>query len=153
MRQFYSEILAAFQEPPRWYSWEGYPRWVDFHPRHVDDIYAYMVALCRIACQNCGHEFFVAQSANIMDKYHVEETCGDDLAFCIGEGVRRIAYGDPPNVQCCASGPTMNSVMLEVVEFWERDNVGAEWHRDPELEVKFKQEVEDVTEGPELRAD
>lgn len=31
-----------------------------------------------------------------------------------------IHYGDPPNTECCAAGPTMNCWDLRVIEFWAR---------------------------------
>lgn len=55
----------------------------------------------------------------------------------IEERIASLHYGDPPNVGCCPSGPSMNSVPREVLEVWtlERpDGVWPEWKRHPDLE-------------------
>jgi hypothetical protein len=49
-------------------------------------------------------------------------------------------YGDPPNMQCCPAGPTMNCEDLHVLEYWIRkpSRVGkviTEWHQVPDLEL------------------
>jgi len=48
---------------------------------------------------------------------------------------KTIHYGDPPNVRCCAAGPTMNSDPLLVLEYWERKNF--DWVRNPEYEINL----------------
>lgn len=48
---------------------------------------------------------------------------------------KTLFFGDPPNVRCCPSGPTMNSVENQVLEFWEE--VDHEWERRSELEVSI----------------
>lgn len=69
------------------------------------------------------------------------------LADQVTAGV--IHYGDPPHVDCCAAGATMNCNDLAVVEFWRRgrapsgpvtldeamDAMG--WSRVPELECEL----------------
>lgn len=146
MKQYYGEILAAYAETPHWFSENGFPRWVDFHPKHVDDIYADQVLLCRIACQGCGQEFLVAMSSSYFNRHQ-------NLASNLLDEIepQTLHAGDPPMTKCCAAGPTMNSVMLEVVQCWVRE--GVYWQRQSLLEIKFNQEDDNGTEGPELRAD
>ena len=54
-------------------------------------------------------------------------------------------YGDPPNSQCCAAGPTMNSEPHRVVEFWKRRSFNETWkphellwERDHSLETDIR---------------
>ena len=42
-------------------------------------------------------------------------------------------YGDPPNIDCCAAGATMNSIPIRVLQFWMREHLG--WERIPKLEA------------------
>lgn len=122
MNPTYDDIRDRIAEPPKWFDENAVPRYCDFHPENCD-IYATEAILLRIACQNCGREFDVAMTWSNLD------------------GVRRLPklseqecpeYSDPPNVECCASGPTMNSIPLRVVEFWQRESF--EWVRRPDLE-------------------
>jgi hypothetical protein len=47
----------------------------------------------------------------------------------------RVHYGDPPNVNCCAAGAAMNSMMHRILEYWSRDyEVSKDWQRDPTFE-------------------
>jgi hypothetical protein len=47
--------------------------------------------------------------------------------------VNALAYGDPPNIQCCPAGPTMSSDTVRVLQYWRR--TALDWTRDPSLEV------------------
>lgn len=123
MNPTYFDIRDRIVEAPTWFDENAVPRYCDFHPEHCD-IYARECILLRIACQNCGREFDVAMSWTNHDgrlsRLSAQE-CPE--------------YSDPPNVECCASGPTMNSIPLRIVEFWQRDNF--EWVRLPDLERKL----------------
>jgi hypothetical protein len=126
MHTEYSDIMERIAEPPKWFDEHAVPRYCDFSPREVADIYASEALLAEIACQGCERRFLVAMS------------------WCEHDGLLRkvpapsenrsvIHYGDPPNVSCCAAGPTMNSVPLRVVEFWSRATTD-DWTRVPEHE-------------------
>jgi len=57
--------------------------------------------------------------------------------------VGALEYGDPPNVDCCPAGPTMNSVPKRVLEYWRwggpsKDPAVRAWKRDPSLEVELR---------------
>lgn len=56
-------------------------------------------------------------------------------------------YGDPPNIHCCAAGPTMNSIPIRVLEYWSRENPLLDWQRDPALEVEITPEWASETEA------
>ena len=146
MNHHYKDILSRIPDPPRWFDENATPRWDDFNPYSVADIYADQVALMLISCQSCDTMFDVAFSArdNQYDwepeagwkdaEFDVQrgETRADDIVSCrmvfrpqpsladlAASG--RLHYGDPPNVGCCAAGPTENSVPREILEFWQRN--------------------------------
>jgi hypothetical protein len=109
MHNDYSDITSRITEPPKWWDEHAVPRYCDFGPEKVANIYADEVALVEIACQNCGRRFQVAFVADLMrhlarggsDKPYNR----DNLAQAIRGGI--IHYGDPPNTGCCPAGPTM----------------------------------------------
>ena len=121
MNNEYYDIRSRIAEPPRWWDEFAVPRYCDFGPRRAADIYAKEAALLLIECQACGAEFHVCMS-------------GRGLADAIRDG--SVHYGDPPNVGCCVAGPTMNVVDKPVLEYWLRE-AGADWQRDPSLEVEL----------------
>lgn len=117
-------------DAPRWWDEHGVPRYCAPDPQKVANIYAREVAFVRIACQVCGREFLVAHS-----RYPGGDSDPSALAKRIAD--RELWYGDPPNVGCCAPGPTMNSVPLRVEQYWHRTGHRKEWERDRNHEVDF----------------
>lgn len=117
MNHHYSDIRSKIIEPPTWFDEQAVPRYCPFAPGESSDIYADEVALVEIACQSCDTRFMAAFSHGSTSwsrgelKAHGQWTPDD---------VRKFHYGDPPNVACCMSGPTMNSVPLRCVEFWRK---------------------------------
>lgn len=147
MNHHYDDIRSRVGEPPVWFDEHAVPRYCQFTPDGCANIYAHEVALCDIACQSCGARFLVAFSWDDIEfvqgvpRKHVPLTPAD---------AARLHYGDPPNVRCCPSGPTMNCDDLRVVEFWrkggdefteERNGMRVcspgyfDWQRIPENEV------------------
>jgi hypothetical protein len=131
MNHHYSDIRDKIPEVPKWFDERAVPRYCDFTPDATADIYADECALALIKCQNCGHEFHVLFSRSVIsqldDKYD---------QHTIAERIRKnwLHYGDPPNIQCCLSGPTMNSEPVKVLEYWHK-NDNHDWIRDETLEV------------------
>lgn len=131
MHHHYNDITSRILAPPMWYDENAVPRYCDFAPDEVADIYATEVALVEIACQDCGQRFNVAFSWDRVEwvkgvpRLHEAMTLAD---------VKRLHYGDPPNAGCCPAGPTMNCDDLRVLEFWRKDEAFT-WTRIPELEV------------------
>ena len=125
----YKDILSRIKEPPTWFDEHAVPRFGAFGPREVANIYAREVVLLGIECQSCGRGFRVAFSWSETDRFLRQES---SLAEQIKE--KTIHYGDPPNVECCHGGPTMNSVPRIALEFW-RMNDAYEWERVRDLEV------------------
>ena len=134
MHAFYEDIFLLTTQKPVWFDENAVPRFCDFEPGRVANIYADEVVLAEIACQNCERKFKVAFSFN---KFWSVKSQSKSIQEEIE--ARSLHYGDPPNVGCCGSGPTMNSEMIQVVEYWWR-NEKFEWVRKPELEVVFDEE-------------
>jgi hypothetical protein len=124
----YPEIMAAMGEP-KWWNEYGAPRYCDFSPQESANIYASEVVLSLIACQSCGHEFKVCFSQSETDIARSARTLGSYIKDC------DLHYGDPPNSNCCMAGPTMNSIPIKVLEYWDRGKAYSDWERRPELEI------------------
>jgi len=155
MHESYEDITSRISEPPKWYDEHSVPRYCDFHPNRVANIYADEVALVEIACQSCGMRFLVAFSSEgvmyAVDKMRSEaylklETKQEQIDWIaaltrhplrdsIESGA--IHYGDPPNIGCCAAGPTMNCDDLRICEYWTRVGKMGEWERDKALEIQL----------------
>lgn len=108
MKAYYGDILSRIKETPLWFDEHGVPRYEPFRPDLVANIYAVEAALVRIHCQNCRYKFDVAFSSAERDKELLT-----DLVVRMA-----LSYGDPPNVRCCPSGPTMTSDAKRVLQFW-----------------------------------
>jgi hypothetical protein len=123
MLTHYEDILSRIGEPPRWFDEQGVPRYCEFAPRHIANIYADECALLAIECQSCARPFLVALDAgtanrHVLGKGRGQETPWRTLADIIRS--HEIHYGDPPNVDCCGVGHTQNSTPRRVLEYWER---------------------------------
>jgi len=130
MNHHYSDIRERIAEEPKWFDENAVPRYCEFAPNETADIYAYEVALVLIECQSCERKFRVAMSAS--------------LGRQNGPVLERpwlkpaeLEYGDPPNVHCCPTGPTMNSVPIRVLEFWECHRRPGRWNRRADLEIEI----------------
>lgn len=134
MHRHYIDILSRITEPPTWFDELAVPRFGAFAPAALADIYADECALMEIRCQACGQSFQVAMS-----------TGSHEYAFGkprLSADVSGLHYGDPPNMQCCAPGPTMSSEPIRVLEFWTRD--AFDWIRQPLLEGPIGEATADV---------
>lgn len=134
MHHDYADIRDLILMAPFWFDEYAVPRYCEFHPSQLANIYASDAALAEIECQNCRTRFKVAFSRS-----HIEDFLGDDRATLQTRvSDQSLHYGDPPNIGCCPSGPTMNSDMRRVLEFWtRRKETSHEWQRDPALEITF----------------
>ena len=140
MHANYDDIRSRINEPPIWFDEVAVPRYVEFAPAHLSNIYAKEAALVLIACQACGTRFKVAFSRSTMDDVYdrMANRSSQRLAEAIRAGT--IHYGDPPNIGCCPAGPTMNCDDLRVIEFWHRPDL--EWVRDGSLEMAIEESPE-----------
>jgi len=134
MRQHYDDLRELTNKPPVWFDNNGVPRYRKFVPYDVPNIYADEAALYHIECQQCRTIFFVSAD----DCRHGDIIRGSadphewPLANAIETG--KLHYGDPPNIWCCMSGPTMNCMDIVVREYWRRDPDDYVWQRMPEYE-------------------
>ena len=150
MLTHYEDILSRIAEPPRWFDEHGVPRYCEFAPQHIANIYADECALLAIECQSCGRPFNVAIDAAMANRMASKESAEwRTLADVIRS--HDIHYGDPPNVNCCGVGHTQNSIPRRVLEYWERIQETAidpasglrvvrghrHWTRDHSLEIEI----------------
>jgi hypothetical protein len=134
MHEPYLDIRNRAGEPG-WYSPDGVPRYSEFSPA-LCGVYNSHVAFVRIECQCCGHVMLVA---SVWERF-IAAAYGRTLALPKREDVRdpwdaigSFHYGDPPYHGCIGAGETMNSIPLEVLQFWKREPLG-NWERDPAYE-------------------
>jgi hypothetical protein len=134
VRAEYDDILSLIPKPPEWWDENGVPRYCAFHPHECADIYADEAVLVLIRCQSCSREFHVAMTHLAIREKEVGEP---SFRECIPK--RDVEYGDPPNIGCCSSGPTMMAIPCRIVQCWARHHSpeGTQWIRMPELEVSF----------------
>jgi hypothetical protein len=135
----YSDIRDLIAKEPVWFDEAAVPRYCEFSPKQIADIYAQECVLLRIACQSCGHEFDVAMSSSLLERAR-----GDDaLATQIAQ--KTISYKDPPNVGCCMSGPSMMSEAVRVLEYWHRGaDTNRDWKREASCEVSIDTRSDDA---------
>ena len=143
MNRSYDDLLSLTDRKPSFFQSAGVPRWGAFRPQDSTGVYARECAIAEIACQACDTRFHVL----------FERGSGEpEIAERIGRS--QLAYRDPPNVGCCASGPTMTSETLRVIEYWRREPYPDGWTRDPSLETAFRRfddpwsdEMRDMAKG------
>lgn len=150
MNNSYDDIRQRIKEEPKWWDEEAVPRYCDFAPRETANIYADDCCLVLIECQGCRRPFHVCFSetrqgrfSRARDRLHyagVHEPSNEEYEQMMEEVTLKAAikqhllhYGDPPNVDCCAAGSVMNSIPVQVLEFWHSNK--GDWERVPELEV------------------
>jgi len=142
MHEYYKDIINKIAEEPQWFDEFAVPRYCEFGPRRLADIYANECALVLIACQSCGEQFKVAFSQNTMDKVRYKLMFPDKELPSLAAQIKAktIHYGDPPNIGCCPAGLTMSSIDIKVLQYWKRDKF--EWERDKSLEIEIEGEEE-----------
>jgi hypothetical protein len=147
----YSDILRRVAIEPWWFDKDGVPRYDSFVPKMVG--YTDSVAYLEIACQSCDRRFMVASEGPHPHDAIAGHTPKFPSLTAHGNGLDRqehdawdmvgsYHYGDPPRHDTgpdgrpCCSGSTMNSVPIEVREFWMR-GPDHQWHRHAEFEIAF----------------
>ncbi len=124
----YFDILAKIDEPPSWFDEQAVPRFIAFSPNYIVHNDVSECALLLIRCQSCSASFHVAMGAGMWSDTLGRRPLANEIA------ANEIHYGDPPNIGCCAAGPTMNSIPVRILEYWNREWL-KDWERDPALEV------------------
>jgi hypothetical protein len=131
MNNYYADILALSPTSPIWWDENAVPRYCAFSPEEKADIYTDEVVLFHVRCQACRKGFHVVQSAKrqfICEKVDYWPLAGQIIT-------KMLHYGDPPNVDCCSGGPTVNSEPNLVLQYWRRDWKSFSWIRMPEYEI------------------
>ncbi len=134
MRNSYTDIRSRISSPPFWWDENAVPRYGDFDPRYIPNIYANECVLFLITCQACGRAYQVCMS-------------GRHPLLAEKIGAKTLRYGDPPNAcdDDCLSGASMTSEPRRVLGYWHRPlevdgKLNGKWVRDPELEVEITPE-------------
>jgi hypothetical protein len=146
MYRRYDDILSRIAEEPTWFDEHAVPRYCEFAPDQIANIYATEAALAEVSCQGCQRVYRVAFS----DQDFPAGTIADRIRS------RTLRFGDPPNAcdDSCMSGASMTSESRKVIEYWKRHDpkytrhdethggrivtdVDAywKWVRDPALEI------------------
>lgn len=134
MNVYLEDIISKLGEPVWWDRDGTLPRYCEFHPEQMSDIYAKECVLLLIRCQSCGKLFKVSQTGSIFDS--------EKLARSIS--MKSVLFvGDPPNMRCCGAGPTMTSDTMRILEYWHRGR-GLDWTRDKEFEIVYEEDGEDL---------
>jgi hypothetical protein len=125
VHRHYADILSRVVDPPLWFDECAVPRFDSFTPKLLANIYASEAALLEISCQSCGERFQVA----------ISRVRDDPSCPTLADSIRaqHMHYGDPPNMRCCPSGPTMSADVLRVLEYWRRES--HDWQRDDALAI------------------
>ncbi|MFL4470856.1 hypothetical protein ACERZ8_13540 [Tateyamaria armeniaca] len=108
-----------------WFDEAAVPRFEPFSPQQTANIYAYEAVLVRIECQGCQHPFDVAFTSTAASKPLPKVERADRSYPLLRDYIRagQLHYGDPPNIECCAAGASMNSVPRQVLEYWVKPYV------------------------------
>ena len=131
MHTNYKDILEKLGEP-LWWDENAVPRYCEFSPNNLANIYACECVLMKIACQNCGTNFYVAMSNSGYDRNYKLYSFENDLHY--------LHYGDPPNTDCCWPGASMNCEDLNILQFWKKDKESNyEWVRVPKNEIDLNE--------------
>lgn len=145
--------ITSVMGVPKWYDVKGFPRYCNFHPDEVSNIYADVVIYYLIGCQGCSQKFNVAEN---YCTYNIWTTKGfkDYMeANKIGSKVPLtphivpyfksipqkdwgfLHYGDPPRHDCV--GDTMNCWDYQILQFWVKDTEKWKWKRIKKLEFNL----------------
>lgn len=126
MHAEYTDILERISTEPLWWDEYAVPRYCEFSPRMMANIYAQEAVLLLISCAfGPLHHFKVAISQ--------PQPGSADLASEILN--RIIHYGDPPRGQSCRDGDT-SSVPIRVLQYWRKTGTPwPEWVRNSSLEI------------------
>lgn len=145
MYQLYEDITNKLGKP-KWWDEEGVPRYCDFSPDEVADIYADKAALIIIQCQGCGQHLPVAWSFHklriicYVPGHPTGPECFAQLTYPTKDNPGSIGFGDAPahnnlGDEYCHLGCVMTTDVRRIKEFWSRDEL--DWVRHPEFEFIY----------------
>ncbi len=130
MKTSFEDIKNLTNKEPVWYDKHGCPRFCEFSPKLVPNVYATCALLMKISCQRCGKIFKVslnygagATPFESLKRYKDKRSKGRLFP---------VQYCDPPNHDC-PTGNVMSSNSKEILEFWMKEN--GNWVRHSEVEL------------------
>lgn len=130
MNTCYDDIYSRIKDPIKWFDEMAVPRYCDFHPAKLANIHANQVVLFLLACQYCEAKFNVAYSTNRYNEYPIAD-------LVVNSSIKEINNSfytpDPPNTNCCDTGLSMTTDVLDILEIWKMTD---EWKKvdwQPEL--------------------
>jgi hypothetical protein len=132
MRENYNRILLLSGQPVNWYDEYGLPRFEDFSPYSCANIHLQEAVLAEISCQGCSQLFKVAISLGAIERFEGNKPLCELILS------KQLHYGNPPNIGCCEVGPTINSKLRRVFEYWSFDKKDWEWCRNSFFEVDIE---------------
>ena len=127
MKSTYHDIQSRIKDKPKWYDKNGVPRYGEFHPSLCSHFHADELILLKIHCQYCNVIFLVELNMMKDDNVSYEYRFLHYHEFYM----LPFHYGDPPRHDDC-TGNSMNSIPIEIIQFWKRENV--KWIRKTEYE-------------------
>ena len=139
----YKDIIDKLGQP-KWWDEAGVPRYCDFSPNEVADIYADKAALIIVRCQGCGKHLPVAWSFRELSIicYVPGHPSGKDCFASFTPPTREdsgsIGYSDAPSHidnqgKYCHLGCVMTTDIRQIKEFWSRDKIDWKRHKDFEF--------------------
>jgi hypothetical protein len=142
----YEDIKSRINEPVKWYTSQGYPRYCDFEPREAG-VYVKYAILVEIQCQSCHQSFMVGEGYNRENWAAVIRGDKENFLNDIEKIVKHYHYGDPPRHSCPGAGDTMNCDDIRFVEVWEQKDW--EWVRRTDLEKPCEYWVDNLESNNE----
>lgn len=131
----YEDVTSRIDEPPKWYTKYGYPRYCEFSPGETG-VYVHYALLVEIQCQSCHRPFLVGEGYQRENIYAILDGDEENFFYDLNKIVEGYHYGDPPPHDCV--GDTMNCDDIRFVEVWDREK-GIEKHtRENGEEFLFK---------------
>jgi hypothetical protein len=130
----YHDITERIAEPPRWWDENRVPRYCEFSPYTIANIYAREAVLLDVICSMCGQHFMAAMSHGGVAGQPERAVFAEEIR---GGKLDELDYGDPPNFGNCRSGPSTGCYELRVLQYWSRMLPAKGWTRDKELEIEL----------------
>ena len=107
---------------PAWFDEHGVPRYCEFRPTNLANIYATEAVLFLVGCQVCGKGFLVAMSRCVSCYKRPDREQRPRLWRSAKRGLRNAS---------------MSSVPQSVLQYWSRPQMG-DWRQDHRLEVRIR---------------
>ncbi len=129
----YQDITTKLGEPI-WYDEYKVPRYCEFSPQQIAEIYANEVALVLTQCDHCHKQFKIAYSSDLLESisapfnYLKNHITKNDMQC-----------GLPPNDTCFEIAfPNGLAMPIKVLEYWCKSPETKQWERDSTYEIPLQ---------------